>query len=132
MNDQKPINFAAEVKKRTGRTLDEEKIRRDALGMKPLPDVDPDRMHVNPEDDRIVKLAMDVLELVRKHQNEKHNPVLILAALHVAGSAVGQEYILNYGEKKTAELVAKAQQLSSQYEAGFHGKQMDRDQEDKP
>ena len=128
--DEKPIHFATEVRKRTGVNLDENKIRREALGFEPVPDIEPGHVVVDPNNDRVVKLAMDVLSLVRKHQNKDHNPVLIIAALQVAGGAVGQEYISNYGAPKTQEIILAANRIAQQYKAGFHAEPMDRNQED--
>lgn len=130
-NNKPVINFAEEVQKRTGVVLDEPKIRREALGLEPT-EPDPTREPASPEDDRIVKLAMEVLELVRQHQLDTNNPLLVLASMQVVGNALAQQYVMNYGREKTIEIVNEANKIAMRYQAGFKHESMDGDQEDKP
>ena len=117
------INFVAEVKKRTGVVLDAAKIARGA----------PKRVTVDPQEDRVVRLAMDLLSVVRK-SDASNNPVAVIAALQVVGDTISQETIRTLGQEQAEKAVAAASVISSQYQPEFPDdrvpRQVDADQED--
>jgi hypothetical protein len=104
-NDKQVINFAKEVKKRTGVELDEEKIARGT----------PARVPVDVEHDHIVRLAMSLLSVIRNEGNS----VVIVAALQLVGNTMSEELIRAVGSKQAAKIAAAATVLSSQYKPEF-------------
>ena len=102
------INFVAEVKKRTGVVLDAAKIARGA----------PKRVTVDPQEDRVVRLAMDLLSVVRK-SDASNNPVAVIAALQVVGDTISQETIRTLGQEQAEKAARKI--LLDAIKANFPG-----------
>lgn len=124
--DKSPIiDFATEVKKRTGKTLDKKQI---AEGV-------PKRVTADPEDDIVAHVALEVLKLVRDKMDV--NPVAVIAGLQVVGTTLGNELMDKFGKEMTKKMVLSATFISQQYEPEYKDgtrpeQPVERDPEDEP
>lgn len=107
-SDKSVINFVAEVKKRTGVDLD---VARVARGV-------PKRVPVNPDEDCVVRLAMDLLHVLRA-SDANSSPIAVIAAMQLVGNTLSHEFIRSIGQKQTEKAVAAAVAISSQYQPEF-------------
>jgi len=110
------INFADEVRKRTGVELDVARIAKSTQ-----------RAHrrtvVTPEEDDVVKLAIDILSLV--HEKIDLNPVGVIAALQLVGNTLSEELVVLHGRDRAAKMVVTAHTVSAQYKPRYKGKSND-------
>lgn len=124
--DRNPIiDFAAEVKKRTGKTLDKKQI---AAGV-------PKRVIADPEEDVVAFIALEVLKLIRDKIDV--NPVAVVAGLQVVGTTVGKELTDKFGKELTKKMLLSAtivsQQYTPEYSDGTQPEQsLERDPQDDP
>lgn len=112
MADEKTniISFAEEHLKRTGVQLDLAKV---AAGHA----ASTRRVKVNPDEDFVIGMAMDILSIVTGHADT--NPIGVIAALQVVGSTLGAEYTRKLGHAKVKELITAAAAISTQYQPEF-------------
>lgn len=126
--EPKVINLAEELFKRRGVKIDVDEVARAHAELSK-------REHVNPEDDLVVAMAMDIVKAVNERTDS--NPVAVVAALLLVGDTLQAEYVRRMGFQGAARLVAIARQVSTRYQAEFkHGtddnESLDRDQPDEP
>jgi len=89
-------------------------------GVKPKlrePPPKPERVKVDPKQDLVVGLAMDLLSIISPYTDS--NPVGVIAALQVVANTIAAEYLKKLGAEMLGKVLAAAHVISNQYKAEY-------------